>query len=380
MRILLQLALAVLAALACAWPLASHAHKASDSYLSLNLAGSDLTGRWDIALQDLDLALHLDRDGDGAITWRELRDARPAIDALALSHLAVASGDRACRLDTTSLAVDHHTDGAYAVIGLAGRCAGASARVTVRYDLLFDLDALHKGLIQVSSGESATAAVVSSANRAAAFDVRSPDRVRSALTFALEGVRHIASGWDHLLFVVSLILPAVLVRSRGEWVPARDGRAALWDAAKVITGFTIAHSATLVLSATGRLALEPALVETAIALSVLAAAANNVVPVLAGYRSHLAFAFGLVHGLGFASSLRELEIPTALAVESLLAFNLGVEAGQLAIVGALFPILYFVRGHALYRPVVLVGGSCLVGVLAAVWAVERAFDLKLLPA
>jgi hypothetical protein len=109
------------------------------------------------------------------------------------------------------------------------------------------------------------------------------------------------------------------------------------------------------------------------------AALNNVWPVFHGRRWWVAFAFGLIHGFGFASVLAELGLPQDVLALALVGFNIGVELGQLAIVAVFLPLAFALRRTQLYRRAVMVGGSLLIAVLAAVWFVERAFDLRLMP-
>ncbi len=200
------------------------------------------------------------------------------------------------------------------------------------------------------------------------------------MAFAREGVRHIGSGYDHLLFLVSLLLPAVLVRRDGAWQPAPTFAGALGDLAKTVTAFTIAHSVTLALAALDLVRLPDRLVEPAIALSVVLAALNNLRPVFGGARWVVAFGFGLVHGFGFAGALGELGLPAGARLVSLAAFNAGVEFGQLAIVIPFVAIAWLVRGSRAYRRFALAGGSVAIAAIAAVWFAERAFDLPLVVA
>ena len=142
----------------------------------------------------------------------------------------------------------------------------------------------------------------------------------------------------------------------------------------------MAHSITLSLAALHVISLPSRLVESAIAASVVVAALNNLKPLVQGRRWVVAFGFGLVHGFGFATVLAELGLPSDALVLALVGFNLGVELGQLAIVLLFLPLAYSLRRSQLYRRTLMVGGSVLIALVAAVWFVERAFDLSLLSA
>ena len=154
---------------------------------------------------------------------------------------------------------------------------------------------------------------------------------------------------------------------------------AFCDVLRIVTAFTVAHSITLSLAVLGLVTLPSRLVESAIAASVVAAALNNIWPLVRGRRWMVAFLFGLVHGFGFASVLADLGLPQGALAVALLGFNVGVELGQLAIVAVFLPLAYALRRSWFYRRAVLVGGSLLIALLAAVWLVERVFELKLLP-
>ena len=353
------------------------AHKPSDAYLTVVRDGANVTGQWDIALRDLDLALGLDANGDGEITWGEVRARQDAIAALALSRLAVSSGGERCALQTNGLQIDSHTDGAYAVLGLAGSCAHPGPTVAIEYSLLFDLDPQHRGLLNfVEGGESRS--VVFSADRSRQIvggETGGP--LAQFAAYVHEGVWHIWLGFDHILFLLSLLLPAVLVRRDGSWIAAANFKGAFWDVAKIVTAFTLAHSITLTLAALGIVSLPSRWVESAIALSVVLAALNNVFPIVQRGRWIAAFAFGLLHGFGFAGALADLGLPTGSLALSLAGFNVGVELGQLAIVAVFLPVAFLLRSTWAYRRVVLAGGSVAIVVVAGVWLVERAFDVPL---
>ncbi|MEY2860474.1 MAG: hypothetical protein RL392_932 [Pseudomonadota bacterium] len=365
--------------LACLVWLASpaHAHKASDSYLVLDVQGAQVVGQWDIALRDIDFALGLDADGDGSITWGELRARHADINAWALNALSLQRGG-ACTLRVTQNQVDEHTDGAYTVLRLAGDCPAATGDLALGYRLLFDVDALHRSLARITLDGQVQSAVMSPQAPSQTFTATAVSGWAQLAQFFVQGVWHIWIGFDHILFLLALLLPLVLVREQGRWRPVDRFSQALREVLWVVTSFTAAHSITLSLAALELVTLPSRLVESAIAVSVVVAALNNLVPLFNHGRWMVAFGFGLIHGFGFASVLAELGLPQGALVLSLVGFNLGVEAGQLAIVSVFLPLAYLLRRTTFYRRGVLVGGSVLTMVLALVWLAERALDLKLI--
>jgi hypothetical protein len=354
------------------------AHKPSDSYLALQAQGPNVAGQWDIALRDLEHAIGLDADGDGAITWGELKARHAAIAAYALGRLKLRTESRDCDIKVTDHLVDNHSDGAYAVLRFDADCSGPASRaLEIEYRLFFDLDPTHRGLLRWQSGTHTMTGVLSPDRPVIRIQGEETSRLAQFFAYGREGVWHIWVGIDHILFLISLLLPAVLVASGRGWAPAGRLAAATWDVFKVVTSFTVAHSITLSLAALSVISLPARLTETAIALSVLLAALNNIWPVVYGRRWIVAFGFGLIHGFGFASVLAELGLPRDTLLTALVGFNLGVEAGQLVVVAAFLPFAYSMRRTVLYRRVILLGGSALIAAVAAGWMAERWFDLKL---
>jgi hypothetical protein len=353
------------------------AHKASDSYLALDVKGAQVSGQWDIALRDIDFAMGLDTDGNGEITWGELRTRHADLAAWAFSALALERGG-VCQLQVTQHQVDDHTDGAYAVLKFAGTCPASAGDVTLNYRLLFDLDALHRGLLRLDLEGLTRSAVFSPDTARQSFSPGAPSRLAQFGQFFVQGVWHIWIGFDHILFLLSLLLPVVLVRAAGHWRGVDRFGDALREVLWVVTSFTAAHSITLSLAALGLVTLPSRLVESAIAISVVLAALNNLRPMVSDRRWMVAFGFGLIHGFGFASVLTELGLPQEALVLSLVGFNVGVETGQLAIVAVFLPLIYVLRNTRFYRQGLFVGGSVITMAIALVWLTERLLDIKLI--
>ena len=373
LRYLWLLAAALLLAAAPA-----RAHKPSDSYLTLDVREAKVDGQWDIALRDLDMAIGLDQDGNGELTWSEVRARHDAIAAYALARLKLASAGAPCPLRVTEQLLDNHSDGAYAVLRLHADCGGAVSALEVDYRLLFDIDPQHKGLLQLRHAGQVSTAIFAPDSARQSLQVADASGWRQFGDYVRHGVWHIWIGFDHILFLLSLLLPAVLVYRDRRWEGRTTFRAAAIDVLKIVTAFTLAHSITLTLATLGVVSLPSRLVESAIAASVVLAALNNVWPLFHGRRALVAFAFGLIHGFGFASVLLDLGLPKAALLLSLVGFNVGVELGQLAIVLLFLPLAYLARNTVLYRRGVLGLGSCLIVLVALAWLVERSMDVKLL--
>lgn len=363
----------------------AHAHSSSNSYVLIATDGKSPALRWDIALRDLELVVGLDQDGDGAITWGEVRAREKEIVAHALSRLTIDDEKGACKPASPSLLVSTLSDGTYAVIQAPLLCAGGANpdRLTVTYRLLFDVDARHRGLVRFGTAPSMATAVMTPERPSQVLQRTAVSSWRELVQYLQEGVWHIWKGFDHVLFLISLLLPAVyygVVRdNRRLLFPAEAMRPVFVDVVKIVTAFTIAHSITLTLAALKWVSLPPRLVESTIAASVFLAAANNLGLWIIRTRWTVAFVFGLVHGFGFANALADLGLSNDRFVPALLGFNLGVEAGQLAIVAIFVPMAFLIRHTRFYRQAVVIGGSILVMILAVAWIIERAFDLSLLP-
>lgn len=237
----------------------------------------------------------------------------------------------------------------------------------------------HRQLVSITTQHGfAHSALLSADKPTVTIDWPSAEKERGRFFgFLVEGVRHIWVGFDHILFLVALLLPAVLTRVDGHWAAVVALRPVLVNVTSMVTAFTLAHSVTLSLAALGWVAPPPRWVEPAIAATVVVAALNNLYPLVQGRRWLIAFGLGLVHGFGFAGALTEIRLPAGALVPALAGFNIGVELGQLAIVMLLVPSAYMLRATWLYQRVLVVGGSTVAALIALLWLIERTLDRDL---
>lgn len=219
--------------------------------------------------------------------------------------------------------------------------------------------------------------LLTSADPTSTVNLDNPDTFKAFSGTISLGMEHIFIGTDHILFVLVLLLPAVMLFSatRG-WEPVPSLRAGLWRVLKIATMFTLAHSITLTLGGLEIIELPSKLVETVIALSIIATALHNLRPVFANREHLIAFAFGIFHGFGFAGLLSELGVGRGQRLISILGFNLGVEIGQAFIILLLFPALTMLSRTRAYPPI-LRFGSMVLAVIAGIWAIERIFETSL---
>jgi hypothetical protein len=358
---------------------AANAHTQSTSYLTFRATSTDLTGEWHLALRDLEDAVGLDVNDDGVITWSELLARKEAVSAYALSRLHIRGDDQMGRLHINELLVDNHSDGAYAVLRFDVEGLQHPNKLKLIYSAFFDIDPKHRGLLRLEDNGLTQLTVFSPTSSNQTFDLMQPAPRAPFVTFLIEGVWHIWSGYDHILFLLALLLPGVLLRRDGKWQPVSAAQPAFVNVFKIVTAFTVAHSITLSLSALGYVHLPTRLVESAIAASVVLAAFNNLVPFFAERGWMMAFGFGLLHGFGFANALRDLGLHTGQLAATLFGFNLGVELGQLAIVAIFLPVALCLRRLLFYQHFVLRFGSAAIMVVASTWMAERVFDFKWLP-
>lgn len=236
-------------------------------------------------------------------------------------------------------------------------CNGPLGKVELTNAALTELQADSTVLGRIQVGDDVQSTVFSARTPTYTLDLADPEATEVSLgRFVVQGFEHILAGWDHVLFVLALVLLSRRLK----------------DLLAVVTAFTIAHSITLACAALDVFTVPAAVIEPVIALSIVWVAVEAAVGKVDSRRTWLAtFALGLVHGFGFSYVLRdEIGLPTGALVPALLAFNLGVELGQLCIVAAVFPVRHWLRGRPWERRVV-VGTALVIGLIASWWFLQR---------
>jgi hypothetical protein len=325
------------------------AHQQGISYSDVEIV--DGVVRYDLTMSAHDVDTGLTK-GEALSSEQILREY-PRLRAVFERALTVTAGGTPCPL----LLQDFESQPNERVLfRLRGRCPDTlPVHVAVRLRMLTTVDGYNLAKIRVRNH----------------YEEHIFDRLRAEVTigeatggfgatfrrFFVLGVEHIATGYDHVLFLLALLLVG-------------GGLRAL---VAIVTAFTIAHSVTLTLAVLDVVQLPARFVESVIALSIAWVALENILIDRARGRWRITFAFGLVHGFGFATILRELHLPREGLVASLLAFNLGVEAGQLVVVLLASPVVALIQ-RSRHRRLVIGLASGAIGVLALLWFVERAFD------
>lgn len=355
------------------------AHTQSYGFLRATVHDDHVSGQLELAVRDLDLVYALDADGDGNVTWGELRKRESELASLVLHKISIGLAKAPCDLVPGAIAIDSRGGENYAIFPFTGACEVLGSQVRVGYDLMFGSDAQHRGLVDLGNGDVGRSTVMTPETRVAVFDLESDNRLDVIRSFISHGAHHIWNGYDHMLFLVTLLLPAVVMRSGNVWRPVETLGGAVWATTCVVTAFTLAHSITLSAAAFGIVELPSRLVECVIAISVAVAAINNLFPIVSRRAWIAVFVFGLMHGFGFASVLTDLGLPPARKLVALFAFNVGVELGQLAVVAGLLPALFLMRRSATYTHVALPAGSTVIVIIGFMWFVQRATGMNIIP-
>lgn len=317
----------------------------------------------EVELEAVDVAVELGLAEEAPLA--DVMARSPAIQAWLVGGLSLTAGGGPCALRASEPRARERDDGPRVVVSLEASCPAPRARITLRDETIFDSDPQHEAFVRMRWGDESDAHVLRRGRQS--VDLGDPPSTWALLgRFVREGVSHLVTGYDHLLFLLSLLLTA-------GGLAAREGmRPALKDVAWLVTAFTLGHSVTLIAAALEVVVLPSKPVESIIAASIILVAMLNVWrPRARASMPWLAFGFGLVHGFGFSGVLAELGLPAQARVLSLVAFNVGIELAQLAFVAVLIVPLAWTARFKGYERWIVRGGSTLIALMAAFWLLER---------
>jgi hypothetical protein len=363
------LALALLAAVT-----AAHAHNPDTSYAAVTITGEAVSFRLTYDLFTLQKVAPLDANRDGRITREELTQGLPAIQAFIRGHVAVAINDEDADLgEATGLVwpseagdaiaeADYHTANGLIHFTFLRRVPEPCESLLLTFRFEPPLGERHTVLGTLTCGSDQLEVTFTRFEPDYEYVTGlEPPLARNLWRFLRLGIEHLFLGYDHLCFLLALVIAS---RTR--------------ELVMIVTSFTIAHSLSLLLAALDVVRLPPRLVECAIAATIIHVAVQNLRGAPTGRRWALTFGFGLIHGFGFAAVLGEMKLPTQGLVRCLLSFNLGVEVGQLALVGALLPLVAWMRRGPHGRRTMQALSFVLAG-FGTLWLADRALGLGLMP-
>jgi len=362
---------------------AASAHQTGNSYINIRQVDDQLAIDLDFYVRDLgNLLQEVSKPGDPAPappSPDQLQALQPHITEVVQRSFKLEIDEKNTPLTFKAQSVTVHNDGLYVRQQFVGPAVDAKAKfIVIRYEFFTQNDKLGRAFMRLMLNGDEISSVFDQPNAIQRFAIGDTKRSATILLFAKEGAKHIWEGLDHLLFLLTLLLPGLLLWRHEVAAPTtenpkpmRGTKEAEIFALKVVTAFTIAHSITLGLATFGLVSLPEKLIESLIAFSIIASAAINLQKKYRINHWQLAFVFGLIHGMGFANGLKELGLSASYFLETLLAFNAGVELGQLSIVLLVsIPMLLFVRSEiAKHR--VMTWGSIGVLAISTVWLVQR---------
>jgi len=305
------------------------AHELYTSYTSVKIEGRTLDCTFSFDVTDLQQIFKLDANNDNRITVGELNQNLNLIQAYVQERIKiVASGEVVEFENAKSRVVDDSLGNVFVTISLKKDLNFEPWSLTIELDIFEDFNPRHKNLTKIVHGNELQQFIFTRYENSHTFSFTGADSaiLNQIIQFTWLGIEHIFTGYDHILFLLGLIVIGGSFRNLG----------------KMVTAFTVAHSITLILAALQIVMLPSRLVESVIALSIVYIAIENFLIKTGDERWMITFVFGLMHGFGFAGVLRELGLPTEGLVSSLLSFNVGVEIGQVAIIAFTFPVIRFI--------------------------------------
>lgn len=356
-------------------------HAKGEDYIFINIQEDGIVGEFQIHIDELRDKLSIDiPKASSTETGILLQSEDTVYDYINQNFSIGALGQPPYQINFTGVKIDQKI-GKFVTYPFRIETQEVPDKLTIRHNMFYEGDRNHRGLLlvqynaktDINYGEEHTALIFNPNNQNQALDLNDVPGLLQMREMIVQGMWHIWIGIDHILFLLALILPTVLVRKEALWTPVERPGPAIRSLLAIVTIFTLAHSITLFLAAFDIVQVGEKLVESVIALSIVIVALNNIFQWVSKGSLLTIFFLGLFHGLGFASVMGNLPFRMVDLVGMVVMFNIGVELGQIAIVIALFPILYWLRTNSHYVPAVLKGGSWLLAAIGGFWFAQRAF-------
>lgn len=359
-----------------------NAHELSSGYLTLSASENNtFNGELLLKPDDIGQVAGLDTNGNGALTWGEIHQNQPLLESYITEVLSIKVDDSPCKISLSMPNIRSVSGDSYLVSPIQVTCDSVGT-LGIHYDGIFEHSPTHKLLVNVnlagqsgsrsqsSTENTSVTSVLDLDNRSVTYDAVTTSLTALFISLVYEGVWHIFIGIDHILFLVATLLTVNLARAQKQWQKEPSASRILKHTVILVSAFTLAHSITLTATALNFIALDSRLVELGIAISVLLTALNNIYPLIVRL-GIITFAFGLLHGMGFASVFADLNAQSSNLVLSVAAFNIGVEVGQLAIVAVLLPLLLWLRHYTFYAKTLMPLLSSVIAIIAINWTIQR---------
>lgn len=345
-------------------------HELSNGYLVLRGESNEaLSGELSLKPEDIGQAAGLDTDNNGKLTWGEVITNQNLAINYIQNHLIIRDSQSRCSLSITLPTMQNISAESLLVYPLAVNCTHIG-EISVQYSGIINDFPTHKLLTSVTIDDHTNIHVLDSERASITIAALGTASLAQFGEMVFQGIWHIFIGLDHILFLVATLLTVNLQRKNQKWVKALSKKLILKNTIILVSTFTLAHSITLTATALDLIALNSRIVELGIAVSVAFTALNNMYPVIMRL-GFITFGFGLLHGMGFASVFGELNAQSGGLLLNVLAFNLGVEVGQLVIVAMLMPVLLTLRNLRVYAKAIMPVASSIIAVIALNWTLQR---------
>ena len=345
-------------------------HELSNGYLTLkNESNETLSGELLLKPKDIGQVAGLDANNDGKLTWGEVNRNHNLANSYIQNHLIIRGSETRCTVSVAPPSLRDISAESLLVYPLSVNCAFLN-EVSVHYTGMLSDFPTHKLLTSVTLNQQTNVYVLDSERSFITIAPENNHWVSQFGEMVYQGIWHIFIGLDHILFLVATLLTVNLFRKNKRWEKEQSKKLIIKSTVILVSTFTLAHSITLTATALDFISLDSRIVELGIAISVVITAINNMYPIIMRL-GFITFGFGLLHGMGFASVFGDLNAESGSLAMNVLAFNIGVELGQLVIVALLLPLLILLRNLKAYSKAIMPIASSIIAVIAINWTLQR---------